>query len=92
MGKRRTFAPQFKAQVVLEVLTGSKRGAQICREHNITESALSRWKQEFLERAPELFERSPATHKQMERIAELERLVGCLTMELEMTKKAITQN
>jgi len=88
MTKRRTFSPEFKAQAVLEVLTGVKSGAQVCREHQIKDSVLSRWKQEFIERAPQLFERGKAQSQEEERIAELERLVGQLTMELAMAKKA----
>ena len=87
MAKRRTFSPEFKAQIVLEVLTGAKSGAQICREHQIKDSVLSRWKQEFIERAPQLFERGERQNHEEERTAELERLVGRLTMELEMSKK-----
>ena len=70
MTKRRTFSAKFKAQVVLEVLTGVKTSAQVCREHQIKESVLSRWKQGFIERAPELFERSQRQGHQEERIAE----------------------
>jgi transposase len=92
MAKRRTFSPEFKAQVVLEVLTGAKSGAQVCREHQIKDSVLSRWKQEFIERAPHLFAPQGlpgrAQSQEEERIAELERLVGQLTMELAMAKKA----
>ena len=88
MTKRRTFSAKFKAQVVLEVLTGVKTSAQVCREHQIKESVLSRWKQGFIERAPELFERSQRQGHQEERIAELERMVGRLAMEIEMAKKA----
>lgn len=88
MAKRRTFSPEFKAQIVLEVLTGAKSGAQICREHQIKDSVLSRWKQEFIERTPQLFERGERQNHEEERTAELERLVGRLTMELEMSKKA----
>jgi transposase-like protein len=88
MHKRRTFSGQFKAQVVLEVLTGVKSAAQVCREHDIKETVLSRWKQEFIERAPELFERQRGQSQQDERVAELERVIGRLTVELEMAKKA----
>lgn len=88
MRKRRKFSGQFKAQVVLEVLTGVKSAAQVCREHDIKETVLSRWKQEFMERAPELFERERGQSQQEERVAELERVIGRLTVELEMAKKA----
>lgn len=88
MQKRRTFSGRFKAQVVLEVLTGVKSAAQVCREHGIKETVLSRWKQEFIARSPQLFERQRGDNGQDERVAELERVVGRLTLELEMAKKA----
>jgi len=55
MARRRTFKPEFKAQVVLEDLTGAKSAAEICREHRLSPQVLSRWKAEFLQRAPEIF-------------------------------------
>ena len=88
MSERRTFSAKFKARVVLEVLTGVKTSAQVCREHQIKDSVFARWKQEFLQRAPELFERRPVQGQGDERVAELERMVGRLAMELEMAKKA----
>ena len=88
MTKRRKFTPEFKAQVVLEGLTGVKTAAQLCQEHRLKDSLLSHWKREFIERAPELFTGN-ASHEQSEaKVAELERMLGKLTMELEVSKKA----
>jgi hypothetical protein len=50
---------------------------------------LSRWKQEFLERAPQVFEEPKTTDHKDERIAELERMIGKLTLQLEMAKKVL---
>ena len=88
MTKRRKFSPEFKARVVLEMITAQKSTAQTSREHGIKDSVLSRWKQEFIERSPKLFEQGPANDDRDQRIAELERMVGRLAMELEMAKKA----
>ena len=88
MAKRRTFKPDFKARVVLEDLTGVKSAAEICREHQLHPQVLSRWKTEFLARAPEIFATKESRDEEQERIAELERMVGRLTMELEVAKKA----
>ncbi len=88
MSKRRTFTPEFKAQAVLEELTGVKDKAEICREYRLRTQVFSRWKAEFLKRAPEIFATEPSRGDEQERIAELERMVGRLTMELEMAKKA----
>jgi len=88
MSKRRTFTPKFKAQVVLEELTGIKDKADICREYRLRPQVFSRWREEFLERAPEIFATEPSRGDEQERIVKLERMVGRLTMELEGAKKA----
>ncbi len=87
MTRRRRFTPEFKAQAVLEMLTEQKSAAQAGREYGVKDSVLSRWKQEFIERSAMLFERGAAKDDSEQRIAELERMVGRLTMELEMAKK-----
>jgi transposase-like protein len=55
MGKRRTFSPEFKLETVLDLLRGEKSVAQLCRERDITESLLYKWRDAFLERAPGVF-------------------------------------
>jgi len=87
MTKRRKFTPEFKAQVVLEMLTEQKSATQASREYGIKDSVLSRWKQEFIERSPMLFEQGAASDDRDQQIAELERMVGRLAMELGMAKK-----
>ena len=34
--KRRTFTPEFKAEVVLEALRGESSQAELCRRHNLS--------------------------------------------------------
>ena len=87
MSKRRKFTAEFKAQVVLELLTEQKSIAQISREYNIKDTVISRWKKEFIERSPRLFEQGSITDERDQRIAELERMIGRLAVELEMAKK-----
>ena len=88
MKTRRTFSAEFKAKAVLSVLMGEKTASEICREHQIKDMVLSRWKQQLLEHAPELFERGQPTDQAETRIAELEQVIGRLTVELEIAKKA----
>lgn len=87
MRSRRKFSPEFKTQVVLQVLSGEKSLAEVCREHQLTAQMVGNWKQQFLAHARRAFD-SEANHAEQERIAELERMVGKLTMELEIAKKA----
>ena len=86
--KYRSFSPEFKFQVVLEVLTGAKRPSEVCREHQICDSVLSRWRKQFLEQGPQIFTQASKTNQDDARIAELERVIGQLTLELAAAKKA----
>ena len=89
--KRRNFTPEFKAEVVLEALSGESSQAEVCRRHNLSDEQLSKWKRQLLENAATLFE--PADKQSdasVERIAELEQLVGRLTLALDIQKKAST--
>jgi transposase-like protein len=88
MQKHRTFKPEFKARVILQILTGEKSAAQICREHRLSDQLISNWKKQFLENADQIFDQVRDASVEQERIAELERMIGRLTMELEAAKKA----
>jgi transposase len=86
--KHRTFSPEFKAQTVIAVISGSKTAAEICREHQLKPDVFSKWKAAFLANAAKVFERETTIDPQQERIADLEQLVGRLTLELDVAKKA----
>ncbi len=90
MGKRRKHSPETKVRIVLEILRGEKSLAQASREYQIKDSLLYRWKDEFLEGAKQAFAYGqPAAQKRRaDKVAELERLLGKLTMQLEIAKKA----
>lgn len=92
MTGRRKFTAEFKAKVVLELISGEKGLMQSSREYAIKDSVLSRWKQEFLERAPQVFEMPKSVNPQEERIAELERMVGRMTLQLDMAKKVFERS
>ena len=90
MAKRRTFTPEFKAAVVLEALRGESSQAEVCRRHNLSEDQLSKWKHQLVENAASLFASidKHSNRAETERIAHLEQLVGRLTVELDIHKKA----
>ena len=88
MNKRRTFTAEFKAKAVLAILSGAKSTAEVCREHQVKESVVARWKHQFLERASKVFEKGRPDDTAQARIAELEQMVGKQAMELEIAKKA----
>jgi transposase-like protein len=85
--QRRSFTPAFKAQVALEALRGEKSQAALCREHNLSPDLLCRWKQTLQDQAQALFATAAHADAQEERLAQLEQLVGQLTLELSAAKK-----
>ena len=88
--KRRTFTPEFKGKVVLEALRGESSQAELCQRHNISEEQLSEWKQQFRENAVSVFEsRDKPSKEETARIAELEQLVGRLTVAMDIHEKAL---
>jgi len=88
MRTRRTFSPAIKAKVVLECISGEKNVSEVCREYQLSPILVSKWRTEFIENSAAIFERSNAGSEDQHRIADLERLVGRLTLENEMLKKA----
>jgi transposase len=84
----RKFSAQQKTEVVLASLRGPKTIAQLCREHDISESLLRKWREQFLaagaERLSGKAERTEADELRRQ-IGRLERTLGRKTMELEIS-------
>jgi nucleotide-binding universal stress UspA family protein len=76
MTQRRKFSPEFKARVVLEIITDQKSIPQASREYSNKDSVLIRWKQEFIERSPQLFVQGTTSDDRDQRIVELERIAA----------------
>ena len=88
MGKpHRTYTPEFKVRAVMELISGKKSLSEASREYGIKDTVIARWRQEFTERAAQIFEQPGSKDIQAERIAELERTLGRVTLQLEMAKK-----
>lgn len=86
---RRNFSAEFKAKIVLEIISGSKNAAEVCREYNLKPDLVSHWKNQFVSNAVQVFENGTKVDPQQARIEELERLAGKLSLELEIAKKAL---
>ncbi len=88
----RKFSAQQKLELVLASWRGPKSVAELCREHDISESLLRRWRDQVLEAGAERFaageQRSEAS-EQRKKVAELERALGRKTYELEVAGKLL---
>lgn len=82
MSKHKQYSAELKTQVVLEVLKNQKSLAQICREYEVVADLVCHWREVFLDPRA-----NRKTQEEEQHIAELERMVGRLTMELDASKK-----
>jgi transposase len=80
---RRKWDAQTKAIIVIEGLKG-KPVAEICNEHQISQSQYYQWRDQFLAHAAHAFEVHQHTRKEAhleQENARLKKLVGELTLE-----------
>jgi len=90
--KYRKFSPQQKLELVMASWRGERSIAELCREHDISESLLRRWREQALEAGMERFaagEQRSQGAEQRKTIAELERALGRKTYELEIAGKLL---
>lgn len=59
MNKRNQYSAEFKTKVVLEVLREEATVNEIAARHGIKPVMVSRWKQEFVSQAAEVFKKGP---------------------------------
>ena len=90
MKQRRKFTGEYKAKIVLEMLSGQRSVADISRKEGIKDTLLHEWRSEFVRNAPSLFiaPQAQAEQAQAEQVSELEQVIGRLTIENEALKKA----
>ena len=71
--KKKTYSPEFKTKVVLELLSGEQTLAQVASNHEITPASLKSWKKKFLENASMAFDLGKATKSFKDEIADLKK-------------------
>lgn len=83
--KKRTYSPDFKTKVVLELLSGEKTLAQVASKYEITAASLKSWKKKFLENASMAFDLGKATKTFKDEIADLKQENDALAKKLGKT-------
>ena len=85
--KYRKFSAQQKSELVLASLRGQRSIAELCREHEISETLLRRWREQFLaagaERLSAKAERTEVDELRRQ-VRQLERALGRKTLEVEV--------
>jgi len=83
--KKRKFTREFKLSILREL--ESKSSAELCREHNIGQSLLSKWKRDYEKNPQEAFSGQGNMWKDNAKIVHYERLIGQLYAEIDLLKK-----
>lgn len=86
--KRREFTREFKLKVVAEVEAG-KPMARVAREHQLNPNTVAKWRKQLRKYPDTAFAGRGHAYTEETRVAELERMVGRLTMENDLLKKAL---
>ena len=95
--QRKTYPPEFKLKVVLESLQRDTTLEAVCQRFGVSKSMVHRWRQDFQANATNALpdKRKPKQKAQAqgyppgESPDELKRIIGELTVQLEMVKKAM---
>ena len=90
--KRRTFTKKFKLKVILEALKERSAVKELCQKYELHPNQITKWKDDFLEKAGEVME-SEIPKKKEEEYKEQEKLyskIGQLQMEIDYLKKKLS--
>ena len=89
MRMRRTFSKEFKRRIIEEILSGGTTTAAACRKYSVAYPVVARWKKDY---SLGRLDNEPITPEGWEeKIAQLERKIGQLTMENDTFKKILKQ-
>jgi len=85
--KRQKHSGAFKAKVAIEALQERETLSELSKRYGIHPNQIARWKREFLERAPEIFEKPQTSENHDKEIEKMYAKIGQLEMEREYLKK-----
>jgi transposase len=88
--KRRQFTKEFKLHVLREIETG-KTVVQAAREYQVHPNTIPKWRQLYARYADRAFAGNGHPYTDEAKIAELERLIGQLTIENTFLKKVLSR-
>ena len=87
---RRKFSAEFKLRALRQVEAGAPI-AVVARRYEIHPTLLSKWRQQLRRHPERAFQRDGEPHDEQVHVSELEQMVGRLTMENALLKKALAR-
>jgi transposase-like protein len=86
--KRRKFSGAFKARVAIEALKERETLAELSKRFEVHPNMISKWKQEFLERSGEVFDKKSDADSEVDP-EKLYAKIGQLEIENDFLKKSL---
>ena len=87
---RRQFTKAFKLQVLRELEAGTSI-AQAARQHQLHPNVIRKWREQYARYAERAFAGNGHAYTDDAKVAELERLIGQLTVENAFLKKVLSK-
>jgi transposase len=87
MNKRRIHTNEFKARVAFEAVRGDKTINEIASVYKIHPNMITKWKKQFMERIPDVFEHGMKKKPDDAEKEELYKQIGKMKVELDWLKK-----
>ncbi|MEA4922995.1 MAG: transposase [Eubacteriaceae bacterium] len=85
---RTTYSPEFKAKIVLEIISGERELNEIASDNDLNPNMIRMWKREFLDNAGRVFNERQSEKEIRRKEADLERdrermlkTIGQITLE-----------
>ena len=88
--KRRKFSWAFKAKVALEALKERETLAELSNRFEVHPNMISKWKQEFLDRSAEVFDKKSDAESEVDP-EKLYAKIGQLEIENDFLKKSLNK-
>jgi transposase len=88
--KRRKFSGAFKAKVAIEALKERETLAELSKRFEVHPNMISKWKQEFLEKSSEIFDKKSDTESEID-AEKLYAKIGQLEIENDFLKKSLNK-
>ena len=87
----RLFTREFKFELMQQWASGDVSCASLCRQHQVSQSVLYRWRDDFRTRGDDAFTKPVEDELVLlrRRVADLEQLVGRVTMDNQVLKRGL---
>lgn len=92
MSRQSKFTPEARREIVLALLSERVTMAELCREHQVSSTAVYRWRDQFIEGGLRALQGNGPTQREADlerQAAELKKLVGDISLANYLLKRGV---